>query len=318
MKRKLFILLSTFFVLSLISFPASAQFVYDFHWLNTNVEVGIGETAQLQYTYSSNTMGTDEIFSDWSNLVFYEYNSSINMFTVVEEPTVFSINGSGLITGLKAGSAQIKPTGFILKASGYTDRCTIKVISQRNEQESNNTWETANELGLIPTRFNLNTIVDQDFFKAYAKKSQHLIFRIKGSNSYFSLFKWAAYGPDYTRIGGGSIALTDGVRDVEIENWLINALGEGYYYLQIYFDPSRPQFYTSDYMTVEAVWVDENAVIPGDVDGDGHVSSVDITALYNYLLNDDNSNLVNGDQDTDGHITSNDITVIYNIMLGNS
>jgi len=57
--------------------------------------------------------------------------------------------------------------------------------------------------------------------------------------------------------------------------------------------------------------------IPGDVNGDGHVSSVDVTALYNYLLDGDNSELVNGDQDGDGHISSVDITVVYNIMLGN-
>ena len=57
--------------------------------------------------------------------------------------------------------------------------------------------------------------------------------------------------------------------------------------------------------------------IPGDVNGDGHVSSVDVTALYNYLLNNDSSDIVNGDQDGDGHISSVDVTVVYNILLGN-
>ncbi len=64
-------------------------------------------------------------------------------------------------------------------------------------------------------------------------------------------------------------------------------------------------------------WVDIPVSIPGDVNGDGYVSSVDVTALYNYLLNGDDSELVNGDQDGDGHISSVDITVVYNIMLGN-
>ena len=57
--------------------------------------------------------------------------------------------------------------------------------------------------------------------------------------------------------------------------------------------------------------------IPGDVNGDGHVTSVDVTALYNWLLNNDDSDLVNGDQDGDGHVTSVDVTVVYNIMLDN-
>ena len=61
---------------------------------------------------------------------------------------------------------------------------------------------------------------------------------------------------------------------------------------------------------------DGNSVL-GDVNGDGHVSSVDVTALYNYLLNGDTSDLTNGDVDGDGHISSVDITAIYNILLGN-
>lgn len=57
--------------------------------------------------------------------------------------------------------------------------------------------------------------------------------------------------------------------------------------------------------------------MPGDVDGDGIVTSTDITILYNYLLNGDSTNIVNGDQDGDGIITATDITIIYNILLGN-
>ena len=63
--------------------------------------------------------------------------------------------------------------------------------------------------------------------------------------------------------------------------------------------------------------LEPHEVVNGDVNGDGHVTSVDVTALYNYMLNGDDSALVNGgDLDGDGHITSVDITVLYNIMLG--
>ena len=66
-------------------------------------------------------------------------------------------------------------------------------------------------------------------------------------------------------------------------------------------------------------WVEipVNTAIPGDVNGDGHVSSVDVTVLYNYLLNNDSQYIVNGDQDGDGIITSADIMIIYNLLLGN-
>jgi hypothetical protein len=55
----------------------------------------------------------------------------------------------------------------------------------------------------------------------------------------------------------------------------------------------------------------------GDVNGDGQVTAADVTALYNWLLNNDDSAIVNGDQNGDGNITSGDITVVYNVLLGN-
>jgi hypothetical protein len=57
--------------------------------------------------------------------------------------------------------------------------------------------------------------------------------------------------------------------------------------------------------------------VPGDVNGDGDVNSVDITLLYNYLLDGDMNGIVNGDQDGDGYITTVDITFVYNVLLGN-
>ena len=60
---------------------------------------------------------------------------------------------------------------------------------------------------------------------------------------------------------------------------------------------------------------DDNPVV-GDVNGDGEVNTVDITILYNYLLNNETEGMVNGDQNGDGAITSGDITVVYNALLG--
>ena len=65
-------------------------------------------------------------------------------------------------------------------------------------------------------------------------------------------------------------------------------------------------------------FTDKNAmvVVPGDVDGDGYVTTVDITAIYNYLLSGDETYISTSDVDGDGFITTTDITVIYNILLG--
>ena len=60
------------------------------------------------------------------------------------------------------------------------------------------------------------------------------------------------------------------------------------------------------------------ANITGDVNGDGAVTSVDVTVLYNYLLNGDDTFIATSDVDGDGSITGADITVVYNILLSGS
>ena len=67
----------------------------------------------------------------------------------------------------------------------------------------------------------------------------------------------------------------------------------------------------------DGAWSNIPVAVPGDVNGDGYVSSADITTLYDYLLTNESSNLVNGDVDGDGNITSGDITAVYTILLGN-
>ena len=60
-----------------------------------------------------------------------------------------------------------------------------------------------------------------------------------------------------------------------------------------------------------------NKAIPGDVNGDGVCNAADVTALYNYILNNDDTALKNGDQNGDNVINAGDVTTVYNIILGN-
>ena len=53
-----------------------------------------------------------------------------------------------------------------------------------------------------------------------------------------------------------------------------------------------------------------------DVNGDGAVTSADVTCIYNYLLTGDETFIDTCDVDGDGSITVADITTIYNIILG--
>lgn len=67
------------------------------------------------------------------------------------------------------------------------------------------------------------------------------------------------------------------------------------------------------------VYSSDTAPVPvvGDVTGDGKVTAVDVTALYNWLLNNDDTAIVHGDQNGDGKITAVDVTVVYTVLLGN-
>lgn len=66
---------------------------------------------------------------------------------------------------------------------------------------------------------------------------------------------------------------------------------------------------------IEVITHDGGAPIAGDVNGDGEVTSADITALYSFLLTGDDSSIVNGDQDGDGEITASDVTTVYSVIL---
>jgi|GEM_PF-697115 len=68
--------------------------------------------------------------------------------------------------------------------------------------------------------------------------------------------------------------------------------------------------------TASTIFTTLTGSLAGDVNGDGEVTSFDITALYNFLLSGDMSDIVNGDQDGDGEITSADVTTVYSILLG--
>lgn len=54
----------------------------------------------------------------------------------------------------------------------------------------------------------------------------------------------------------------------------------------------------------------------GDVDGDGVVTTSDITCIYKHLLFGDTTYLSTSDINGDGVVTTGDITMIYKILLG--
>ena len=72
--------------------------------------------------------------------------------------------------------------------------------------------------------------------------------------------------------------------------------------------------YPASYYTIAT----EGGTQVGDVNGDGAVTSADVTALYNYLLNGTTTYYSTSDVNADGSVTSADVTFIYNILLNGS
>ena len=67
-------------------------------------------------------------------------------------------------------------------------------------------------------------------------------------------------------------------------------------------------------------WVEipvSSSAIPGDVNGDGYVTSADVTAIYDVLLGTDYQFKATADVNGDGYVTSADVTFVYDILLGN-
>ena len=54
----------------------------------------------------------------------------------------------------------------------------------------------------------------------------------------------------------------------------------------------------------------------GDVNGDGFVTSADVTAIYDVILGNDNQFASTADVNGDGYVTSADVTAVYDILLG--
>jgi len=57
--------------------------------------------------------------------------------------------------------------------------------------------------------------------------------------------------------------------------------------------------------------------VVGDVNQDGSVNASDVTALYNYILNGNETFLATSDVNGDGSVNASDVTAVYNIILGN-
>lgn len=81
---------------------------------------------------------------------------------------------------------------------------------------------------------------------------------------------------------------------------------------ELYYDRDLfKSYFQSKYNWLNEQW----SVANGDVNCDGIVTAADITTLYDYLLNGNDTLLSTSDITGDGEITAADITALYNLIL---
>lgn len=174
--------------------------------------------------------------------------------------------------------------GMALSSTTITGTDTLGVLGRRSG--------IAIMSGKTLTINNLHSLISRGSHGIYASNSASTRLVVKGS------------GTNVVAIGGsgairniGELVLEDGLRITE-------PVG-GYFTGGVLYDASGN------------VATRATIGLPGDVNGDGTVTAADVTALYDYLLNNDTSHIVNGDQTGDGNITAADVTAVYSVMLSN-
>ena len=283
-------------IVMLISISTLAQeYVSDFEWLEANnkVEVVIGEPYQLKFLCSDNSKPFTSDYAD--SWVHYDFAGGQH---IVSSPAGYSIDNKGVITGLVAGSYAIKFTGWIQPKSGADRWLYITVVSERSETESNNTFDTANDI-TNKIRFGLYNISDIDYFK-YAndnlKWGDIVSFKIyyKGARENPFGYKWATFcGGDM--VGGGSLICQD-------QECMALVTDANTIYLEVYYDPNCSRYFTYGEMFVVEVFINGVPVSEygnnedgNNFDGEGTIDSPyqikncnDLTKLAN-LVNNGNS-----------------------------
>ena len=145
-------------------------------------------------------------------------------------------------------------------------------------------------------------------------------------------FKPKSYRVEITATVGGSVSgAGTGIYDFGTELQLTASPQIGYRLKEWLIDgatvpgaspsspqPANPLTLTVDgAKTVQAVFEPKPAFIPGDANGDGQVTTFDITKVVNYILTGDAEgiNLEAVDMNGDGNITTFDVTQIVKLIV---
>ncbi|MBR6432469.1 MAG: C10 family peptidase, partial [Muribaculaceae bacterium] len=252
----------------------------------------VNRPLEVTVKVNKNCLADNFFFYLWANNTLVGANTisldgnSIGYVTISYTPTKSGTNNLE-ITADRYGNYSYCTGSVDVETSSEANLSKTYNVSGANSS-NNNTRYTRSLPFHITIKNNKNTVY-RDYIIAQLYK------KVDGSDVYHS------------RITKGVKVTANGTVS---DDFTFTNLEPGEYRAEIYY-------YSNDDLVRALRTITYKVAVNGDVNGDGVVSSVDVTALYNYLLNGDTSAIVNGDQDGDGIISSVDITIIYNILLGN-
>ena len=245
---------------------------------NCNNLSGInGVSGTVTYNPSSKTLTLDH-----ASLSCGETNNGACIRSHIDGLTI-NVTGKSSILITPSGTNM---SGMILSNTTITGTDTLGVSGRK----SGITILSGKTL----TIDNLHSLIARGSYGIYASSSTNTRLVVKGSRT-----NVLAVGGSGAIRNMNELVLEDGLKITEPAG--------GYFTGGILYDASGNV----------ATRVTISNGIPGDVNGDGTVTAADVTALYDHLLNGDNTHGDRYDVNGDGDITAADITAVYDILLGN-
>ena len=230
----------------------------------------------------------------WEGHIVYTYKGGILMATS---------NANGYITSPELdlstsfGKVTVK---FNAKTYGTQTNCGLKVSCGNASQELTIPNNTENEYVVV---LDCDEAQNQKVTIETTAKKRVVI-------THLDIYS-GEYAADEMRAYPGEFIVT-GITDHSYSVTGLSPAATYRYDVKAVYGDSQSKWSNQIHVTT----LEGPAPIMGDVNCDGSVTTADVTAIYNYLLNGDETFIATSDVDGDGFITTTDITIIYNILLG--
>ena len=182
---------------------------------------------------------------------------------------------------------------------------------------STGSWETIwvdfkSDVAFTPTSYTMTTGNDTQSWKGRNPKKWKIYAKAKESDSWTTIVDVT----DGDALGLGTSNTTD-------YSFGISGINKKYQFFRFEVSEVRGKggwqnnHYVFQLAELALSGYTSSTAVIGDVNGDGFVTAADVTAIYDYMLNNVTTYVYTSDVNGDGNITAADVTAVYDVLLGN-